>query len=129
MPPRRPDRLRLFLGKITRNLAFSRFRARTAAKRGGGEMALVLEELEECLPTSSSVEAEVQARELGQAVDRFLHTLPERECSVFLRRYFSVESTSEIAARYGLKESHVLVLLSRTRQKLRGHLGKEGYLS
>lgn len=40
IPPHRPDFLKLFLAKITRNLAFSRWRASAAIKRGGGEMEL-----------------------------------------------------------------------------------------
>ena len=36
MPPKKPAVLRLFLAKITRNLAFSRWRNLTAQKRGGG---------------------------------------------------------------------------------------------
>lgn len=36
MPPKRPSVLRAFLAKITRNLAFDRYRARSAAKRGYG---------------------------------------------------------------------------------------------
>ena len=49
IPPKRPSVLRLFLAKITRNLAFSRWRSMTAQKRGGGELPLVLEELEDCI--------------------------------------------------------------------------------
>lgn len=45
MPPKKPAVLRLFLAKITRNLAFSRWRNLTAQKRGGGEMQLLLDEL------------------------------------------------------------------------------------
>ena len=37
MPPHRPNRLRLFLGKITRRTACDRLRAGGAQKRGGGE--------------------------------------------------------------------------------------------
>ena len=70
----------------------------------------------------------MQARELERAVSEFLRVLPERECSVFLRRYFFVEPVSQIGRRYGLKEGHVLVILSRTRQKLREFLRKEEYV-
>ena len=42
IPPHRPQRLSLFLAKITRNLSFNRFQAKSAEKRGGGEMDLVL---------------------------------------------------------------------------------------
>ncbi len=127
MPPQRPNQLRLFLAKITRNLSFDKFKARSAGKRGSGETAVALDELEECLPSSSSVEAEIAAKELEDCVNRFLHALPERECNVFLRRYFYVESAAEIAEAYGLKESNVWMILSRTRKKLRSFLEKEDY--
>jgi len=45
IPPKRPAIFKMFLAKITRNTAFSRWRKRDADKRGGGEMPLVLEEL------------------------------------------------------------------------------------
>ncbi|MCI6956689.1 MAG: hypothetical protein MR763_04970 [Clostridiales bacterium] len=41
IPPKRPDIFKMFLAKITRNLAFSRWRQYSAEKRGGGEMRLV----------------------------------------------------------------------------------------
>ena len=46
MPPRRPNVLSTFLGKLTRYISLDRWKARTAYKRGGGEVALSLEELE-----------------------------------------------------------------------------------
>ena len=49
MPPQRPNILRMFLAKITRSLSVNRFRARSAEKRGGGEIILVLDELADCL--------------------------------------------------------------------------------
>ena len=45
IPPHRPSRLRLFLGKITRRTACDRLRAGIAQKRGGGEYPACLEEL------------------------------------------------------------------------------------
>lgn len=128
MPPQRPGRLRVFLGKITRNLSFDRYRADTAEKRGGGELPMALSELEPCVADTISVESELERRELEACIGRFLFGLPERERNVFLRRYFYVESTGEIARRYGLKEGNVAVILSRTRTKLRKHLEQEGYV-
>ena len=48
IPPHRPEDLAGFIGKITRQLAIKRWRRKNAAKRGG-ETALALEELSECL--------------------------------------------------------------------------------
>lgn len=128
MPPQKPGRLRLFLAKITRNLSFDKFKARNAEKRGNGEFPLVLDELESCIADIKDTEAEFSAKELGKSINRFLQTLSERECSIFLRRYFYAESVAEISIRYGLKDSNVQVILSRTRKKLREHLEKEGYI-
>jgi RNA polymerase sigma-70 factor (ECF subfamily) len=128
IPPQRPTRLGAFLVKITRNLAFDRYRAKTAEKRGSGRLEGVLEELEECVSGTHDVPGEAEAKELAAAIRRFLTTLPEEERSLFLRRYFFGEETAAMARRYGLQSSHVQVRLSRTRKKLRAFLHKEGYL-
>ena len=128
MPPQRPSVLRMFFAKITRNLSFDRVRSRTAQKRGGGELPLVLEELSQCIVRESPLEDAVLAQELDRSVRAFLRTLPDRECDVFLRRYFFTEPLADIAAGYGLSRNHVSVLLRRTRTKLRDHLQKEGFL-
>lgn len=127
IPPRCPTFLRLFLGKIARNLAFTRWRSLTAAKRGGGELELVLEELSECIPGREAVDDALNAKELAQSIRGFLDTVPEREQDIFLRRYFYAEPTDVIAARYGMKNANVLRILSRTRTKLNDYLTKEGY--
>ncbi len=129
MPPHKPAKLSAFLAKITRNLAFDRYTARSAEKRGGGEMALVLEELAECVPSHSDVARDYEYQELVNAVQSFAVALPGRECNVFLRRYFYAEAVSEIAKRYALTQNHVMVMLSRTRKKLRTFLEKEGFLN
>ena len=127
IPPKRPGIFKMFLAKITRNLAFTRWRAYSAEKRGGGEMELVLEELADCLAAPGSVEDTMDAKELARAIRAFLDTLPEREQNIFLRRYFFVEESETIARRYGMKPATVLRTLSRTRMKLKRYLLKEGY--
>ena len=47
IPPQRPKYLRMFLAKLTRNRALNRVKADSAGKRGGGETALIYEELSE----------------------------------------------------------------------------------
>lgn len=126
IPPNRPDDLKLYLAKIGRNLALNQLRERRAVRRGGGADA-VLEELGEVLGGSSAEEA-VDAIELQQAVNRFLRTLPRRDCDIFVRRCFYAEPAEEIAARYALRPGTVNVSLHRTRKKLREYLTKEGYL-
>lgn len=128
IPPQRPVRLRLFLAKITRNLAFDRYRMHNAAKRGSGEMDAVLEELEECIASPDNVEQEYDRRALQRCINVFLRTLSYRERQIFLRRYFYAESVKEIADTFGIGSNHASVILKRTRAKLRDYLIKEGFL-
>jgi len=128
MPEQRPSLLGAFLGRITRNLAFDRFRSRHAQKRGGGELPLVLEELAACVPASPSAAQAAEDAELERAVDGFLHTLPERDRDIFLRRYWYAEPLSEVAGRYGMKLNTVKSSLYRSREKLRAFLEQEGVI-
>ena len=126
IPPKRPERLKLFLGTITRNLSLDRWKGKRTMKLGSGEIFLTLDELAECVPDAHNTEAVVEAAELERLLNRFLHSLPERECNVFLRRYWYVEEYGEIAKRYGMKLNTVKTSLFRTRARLRKYLEKEG---
>ena len=127
IPPKRPAVLKLFLAKITRNTAFTRWRQLSAQKRGGGELELALEELNECIASGATVEDAINGRELAVTIRSFLDTLPHREQDIFLRRYFFVEESGAIARRYGMKQATVLRTLSRTRSRLKEFLKQEGY--
>lgn len=64
LPPDKPDILSAFLGKITRNLSLDLYEKKNAQKRGGGEIPLVLEELEECLSSQDNPLTKEQVIEL-----------------------------------------------------------------
>ena len=126
MPPQRPGVLSAFLGRITRNLSFDRCRHNAAEKRGGGSLPACLDELSECVPAAESVEERAEQHELTAVIDAFLRTLPERECMLFLRRYWYVDSIADIADRFSMNENTVKSILRRTRERLRQYLLKEG---
>lgn len=126
IPPGRPKHLELFLGTITRNLSFDRWKHKNAMKRGHGELEAVLEELEECLPSRNTTEEMVEEAQLKSCLNRFLGTLKEKERNIFLRRYWYAEECSEIAERYDMKLNTVKTTLFRVRGKLRKYLEQEG---
>lgn len=128
IPPRRPAILATFLGKITRHFAIDRWRARGAQKRGGGEITLALEELEECADSSRGPEQLLARRELAGLINRFLESLPETERNVFLCRYWYLYSVEQIAAGFRFSRSKTASMLHRTRGKLRRLLEEEGVL-
>ena len=119
MPDHRPQNLRAFLGSITRRLACSRLRMDYAQKRGSGQLPLILEELDACLPTSPSAAQVVEAMELERTINAFLHTLPAQDCNLFLRRYWYAESIDQISRRYDLLPNTIKSSLYRSRRKLR----------
>lgn len=127
IPPHRPERLKLFLAKITRRVAFNCYQARSAQKRGGGELPLVLEELGECIPGGTDPEEQVLAEELQKSIQLFADGLPQREQKLFVARYFFTEPIEQIARDNGLTPNHTSVILSRIRRKLKAHLIKEGF--
>lgn len=126
IPPSRPSRLSLFLGTITRNLAFDVWKSKSAAKRGGGQTGEVLEELEECIPAKQTTEEVVEMHELQKTINTFLRGIAEKDCNVFIRRYYYAESLDQIAEKYGMKLATVKTSLFRTRTKLKEYLIKEG---
>lgn len=127
MPPHRPSILSTFLGKITRRISIDLWRKHSADKRGGGEVALALDELDECVSGNSNVENEIERQELQQKLNAFLMGLPRLERQVFMCRYWYMDSISDIAKQFDFSESKVKSMLFRTRNKLREMLKKEGY--
>ena len=125
MPPHRPSILSTFLGKITRRIAIDKWRHRTAEKRGGGEIPLVLDELEDCIAHDSDVEKTLEKQRLEEVINRFVHKLPEKDQKVFLCRYFYMDSIESICRQFGFSESKVKSILHRTREKLRRVLREE----
>lgn len=126
MPPRRPASLSAFLGKMTRCISLDKWKQRSRLKRGGGEVAACLDELEECVSGGASLEDEVIRKETLSRVNRFLEDLPETERKVFLCRYWYADPVADIAQRFGFSQSKVASMLHRTRAKLKNQLAKEG---
>ncbi len=127
IPPAQPNNLRTYLGKITRNLSFNRYEMRNRQKRGGGEVVLALDEIGQVASAEADLAAHIERQEFARILNAFLWSLPERDCSIFIRRYYYVESVDEIADRFALSKAAVFKILSRARNKLRTALEQEGY--
>lgn len=124
IPPKKPEPLEPYVYKTGRNIALNRVRANTAQKRCGYDVPL--EELEGCIAGPDLWE-QLDARALGRALDAFLDTVSRESRIMFLRRYWFGDSVKDIARALGMTESAVSVRLSRTRNKLKAYLTKEGF--
>lgn len=127
IPPSRPESLKLYAARITRNLAFNRYRESHTEKRGGGQLCIPLEELSECISAQSCMDDALKRRELTGIVQRFVADLHTKDRTLFLRRYYYADDIPTIAVRYKMTENYVSVSLYRIRKRLKKLLEKEGY--
>ena len=128
VPPAEPEYLKAYLAATVRNLALNRLQAERAAKRGGDQVPLVMEELAEVMQSDQDVAADVEGRILIEYVRGFVRTLPDKQQRIFMQRYFYMMKLNEIAAENGMTENSVTVMLHRLRNKLHDLLRKEKYL-
>ena len=124
MPPQRPWKLSVYLGRITRNLALNRLKAQNTQKRGGGQTEAVLEELRECVGTDPW-DDKISELVLRDALNRFLRRQFPLRRAVFLRRYWAMEPIEDIAKALGLRRGQTRTILYRMRLELKGELEKE----
>lgn len=126
LPPKRPSCLSAFLGRITRNLSIDLWRKNNAAKRGGGQLVLAIDEMDRTLAAGTSVEDEFMEGELAEIINRFLRTLPDTERRIFILRYYHLYAVADIAADFGFNKNRVASMLMRTRKKLKDYLIAQG---
>ncbi len=124
VPPIEPDPLKSYVGLLSNQLALNRYYENTSQKRGGGEVAMALDELTECVSGEDCDMAEDIT--LQNALNSFLRTLPRRTRRIFVRRYWYLSPIDEITSEFGISENAFNVLMHRTREKLREYLEKEG---
>ncbi len=125
IPPEKPSPLITYICRIVRNISIKRYHRNTAKKRNSF-YDVALDELENCLPSETLIEDEINSSELASLFDDFLDSLDKTNRIMFVRRYWFSDSISDIAAMFKMKEHTVTVRLSRTREKLRLYLVQKG---
>jgi len=126
IPPKQPEFFGAYLSKITRNFSLQRWRKAGAAKRGGGQGNLILDELRETIPHPDSAEKSFEYTQTLRSINMYLDKMDADSRIVFVRRYFFGDSVQDICARFGAGQSKIKSMLHRARQKLRIHLEQEG---
>ncbi len=127
IPPHRPkDYLYAFLARITRHISLNCCRNRSCLKRAAFICELSIE-MEQCIPTPDDCSCRIDDMVFADVLNRFLSSLTMEKRNMFLRRYWYMDSISEISKRYHCSESKVKTTLFRTRKQFRELLEKEGY--
>lgn len=128
MPPQRPNRLKAFLGRITRQLSINRLEYNTAQKRAGSQYWIALEELNNCIPNNDNGMDFADTAALREFLNSFLLSLSVTARRIFIRRYWHMHSIAQIAEDFSFTESKVKSTLMRTREKLKQQLIYEGFI-
>ncbi len=127
IPPNEPRTyLFAFVGKIVRHLAIDMLRHESRQKRSALYCELT-DEMQECIPGTSDVSQDFDAKELSETIDNFLDSCPDEQRNIFVRRYWYFDSISEICTKYSLPQSKVKTTLFRMREKLKKHLLDGGF--
>jgi len=124
IPPNRPNSLKAFLLKITRNHALKKYEYLTAEKRNPNA-AVSLDELGDCADTAGE-DIRFGDRELAELINNFLGSLNDEARKVFMLRYWGFLSIREITERCGISKSKAESMLFRTRKKLKEYLNENG---
>ena len=125
IPPSQPSCLRLYLGRLTRNLAVSRFRFARSKKRYAG-MESLLSELEEVVPGGTSPEEALAGKELALCLQGWVDSLEREERQLFVRRYWHGVPVKQLAREAGISQNAMTLRLSRLRRSLWARLEQEG---
>ena len=91
IPPNRPDPLKTFLGKITRNISINRY-IRNHAQKRTGETDILLEEVCEFIPDPASETPMSDEFALKQAINSFIASLPKKTRIIFHTKTCSCNS-------------------------------------
>lgn len=125
VPPNKPKPLLTYLCRVVRNISTKRYYENTAMKRNS-HYDIALDEIENCLSSQSSVEAEYDNTELAHIIESFLDTLTIENRVIFMRRYWFSDTYGEIAERVGFTEKNISVRLTRLRKQMKIYLNKKG---
>lgn len=121
IPPQNPPSLRVYFGRLVRNLSIDRLRTVTRMKRNRN-LVEALDELSQCAPPDAE-----DAEGLTQALNEFLDALEPLDRRLFMGRYWHLYPVAKLAEAYGLTANNTSVRLHRIRERLRTHLTERGF--
>ena len=124
IPPEQPRYLSAYSIRIARNTALMLLEYNRRDKRDMRQN-VVLSEVEECLPSQSTPEQELEEAETLLLINRWLESICKKDRTLFMRRYFSLDSLENIASDFGMTPNAVSIRLCRARAELKQVLEKE----
>lgn len=126
IPPCKPNSIKTYLCKLTRQISIDRMRKRNAEKRISSDMTISVDVVNE-LNGYENIDDSLNVKELSAKISLFLRSQKVEDRYVFIRRYWYGDSIEVICLKLGCRKEKVLVRLKRVRDRLAVYLKKEGY--
>ncbi|MEG0229018.1 MAG: sigma-70 family RNA polymerase sigma factor [Oscillospiraceae bacterium] len=118
IPPQKPIYLGAYLAKIVRNISINKWRSTKTQKRNCG-VDLLLSEMTDCIPSTQSIEKEIEQAEITEIINSWLHSLSKDDRVLFMKRYWFGESLKNLSIQFFSTENKISGKLFRLRQKLK----------
>ena len=122
IPPTRPTEFAAFLVQIMRRIAINRYKERTCKKRIPSELTVAMEDVQNTLQSNDAIDAAYQAQEVGNIINDYVKSLPDRRRYIFIDRFYLSESVETIAADLKISPATVYREIEKIKQGLKLHL-------
>lgn len=128
IPPVIPKSLKAFLGKLVRDISLSRYRANHAQKRYSG-MEIMLDELEECIPSEFDIQQKLEQQELSDLINDWLESISHVDRVLFVKRYYYGVTVKKLAEIQSCTENQMAQRMLKVRNNLKKYLISKGVSS
>lgn len=126
IPPQRPAKLGAWLGKVVRDISIDLWKKNHRQKRYAG-IEQLFDELQDCIPSSKTVDSEMEEKELAEVISEWLLSLSKSDRILFIHRYWNGKSLNELAEEAGTKPNSLAKRMYKLRQDLKLTLEQEDY--
>ncbi len=126
IPPAKPTYFKAFICKIVRQTSLDKYRFLHRKTRDIYNNTS-LEDISYEISSKENTESIFNEKVLNESINNFLNSLDIESKTLFVRKYFFLESSSSLATRFEINENLINVKLYRLRKKLLAYLKKEGY--
>lgn len=103
IPENRPDSLRAYVARITRNLSLNKIIHNKAWKRGYGKISVIEQEVGDLIG-EDAISRMIDRDDFVQRLNGFLEKQTRTDRMIFVLRFWYMDTPREIAKHMGLKE-------------------------
>ena len=126
IPSARPSAFSAFIVQIMRRTAIDRYRKKSSKKRIPSQLTVSIEELENAIYNSLSIEEAYEAKEIGKMVNDYVASLNDRQRYLFIDRYYMAESVEKTTSDLAIPVKTAYMEIEKIKKGLRKYLERNG---